>query len=97
MSNSKSSSFKLINTFKVLALCLFITSLSSCAFDVSSDKEETPTEQQGKEYTSAYICPMHCEDSGSETEGSCPTCGMDYVKNDADSHEGHDAHEDHEH
>lgn len=35
----------------------------------------------GKEYTSEYICPMHCEGSGSDTTGTCPTCGMDYVKN----------------
>lgn len=35
----------------------------------------------GKEYTSAYICPMHCEGSGSEEEGNCPVCKMDYVKN----------------
>lgn len=41
---------------------------------------------EGKEYTSAYICPMHCKDSGSETEGKCPVCGMDYVaKNDHDA------------
>ena len=38
-------------------------------------------EQQGKEYTSAYICPMHCEGSGSEHEGTCPVCKMDYVAN----------------
>ena len=36
---------------------------------------------QGKEYTSKYICPMHCEGSGSESPGTCPVCGMDYVKN----------------
>jgi len=36
---------------------------------------------QGKEYTSAYICPMHCEGSGSDKPGNCPACEMDYVKN----------------
>jgi len=30
------------------------------------------------EYTSAYICPMHCEGSGSESPGKCPVCGMNY-------------------
>ena len=39
------------------------------------------TEQQGKEYTAAYICPMHCEGSGSEQAGTCPVCKMDYVAN----------------
>jgi len=33
----------------------------------------------GKEYTSAYVCPMHCEGSGSAEMGQCPVCGMDYV------------------
>lgn len=37
--------------------------------------------KQGKEYTSTYVCPMHCEGSGSETEGKCPVCGMAYVLN----------------
>lgn len=39
------------------------------------------TDRSGKEYNSAYICPMHCEGSGSEEPGVCPVCGMDYVKN----------------
>ncbi|MDX1665645.1 MAG: heavy metal-binding domain-containing protein [Saprospiraceae bacterium] len=33
----------------------------------------------GPEYTSTYVCPMHCEGSGSEEPGKCPVCGMDYV------------------
>ena len=53
-------------------------------------------EKQGPEYTSAYICPMHCEGSGSEEPGKCPKCGMDYVKNEEHKHEGHD-HDDHNH
>jgi len=32
----------------------------------------------GPEYTSAYICPMHCEGSGSDQAGKCPVCGMAY-------------------
>ena len=27
------------------------------------------SEKQGKEYTAAYVCPMHCEGSGSDQEG----------------------------
>ena len=46
--------------------------------------EETPpateaAEAMGPEYTSAYVCPMHCEGSGSAEPGTCPVCGMDYV------------------
>jgi hypothetical protein len=35
----------------------------------------------GPEITSMYICPMHCDGSGSSTEGKCPACEMDYVFN----------------
>ncbi len=66
------------------------------------------TAEQGKEYTSAYICPMHCEGSGSDKAGKCPVCKMDYVANEnfkgekpkeATGHEGHDhgSHEGHNH
>lgn len=37
--------------------------------------------KDGPEYTSKYICPMHCEGSGSDEEGKCPVCGMTYVLN----------------
>lgn len=52
-------------------------------FGTSSNNSESDDQHdhQGKEYTSAYICPMHCESSGSDTTGNCPVCGMDYVKN----------------
>jgi len=66
------------------------------------DHMEAGADKQGPEYTSAYICPMHCEGSGSDEPGECPVCGMDYVKNEnmpADGHmheEGHD-HEGHNH
>lgn len=65
--------FKIIFLFVVLAT----TSITIASCGESSKN----TEQQGKEYTSAYICPMHCEGSGSEETGKCPVCGMDYVKN----------------
>lgn len=39
-------------------------------------------DKTGPEYTSAYVCPMHCKGSGSDKPGKCPVCGMDYVKND---------------
>jgi len=45
--------------------------------------------EQGNEYTSTYVCPMHCEDSGSEEEGSCPKCGMTYVVNTEHTADGH--------
>lgn len=38
-------------------------------------------DKSGPEYTSLYICPMHCDGSGSDEPGECPVCGMDYVQN----------------
>lgn len=61
--------------FLFVALSATSVAISSCG------NNSTNTEQQGKEYTSAYVCPMHCKDSGGDMAGKCPVCGMDYVKN----------------
>ena len=53
-----------------------IGSMTACSSNTNSENDKS-----GKEYTSAYVCPMHCEGSGSDTAGTCPNCGMDYVKN----------------
>lgn len=52
--------------------------LSSCSNQSSTETQNSP------EYNSAYICPMHCEGSGSSEPGTCPVCGMDYVENTED-------------
>ncbi|MBO0330474.1 heavy metal-binding domain-containing protein [[Muricauda] lutisoli] len=44
---------------------------------------------EGKEYASKYVCPMHCEGSGSDEEGKCPVCGMTYVLNEEHMADGH--------
>jgi ABC-type nickel/cobalt efflux system permease component RcnA len=44
-------------------------------------EESSSIDKTGKEYTSAYICPMHCEGSGSDKEGTCPACKMAYIEN----------------
>ena len=93
----------------MMTLALGAMSLATTACGGHSHADDT--EQQGKEYTSAYICPMHCEGSGSEEPGKCPVCGMDYVANEdmktddhdhsGHSHDGHDhdghSHEGHNH
>ena len=61
-----------------------------------SESTEQSSEKSGPEYTSAYVCPMHCEGSGSDTTGNCPVCGMDYVKNE-DYAGDENNHEDHNH
>lgn len=46
----------------------------------NQQKQETDS----KEYTSDFVCPMHCDGSGSDAEGQCPVCKMDYVANESD-------------
>jgi hypothetical protein len=78
---------------------LFLALTATCVVISSCGSNDNKTEQQGKEYTSAYVCPMHCEGSGSEEPGKCPVCGMEYVENEnhkADEHQ-HDSHEGHNH
>lgn len=62
--------------------------LVSCKDNKTETKTETIA-KQGKEYTSDYVCPMHCEDSGSDKEGKCDTCGMTLVKNEEHTANGH--------
>jgi hypothetical protein len=81
--------FKII--FLFVALLATGTAIISCGGSSSGDNAE----QQGKEYTSAYICTMHCEGSGSDKPGNCPVCGMEYKKNENHQPDGHD-HSDHE-
>ena len=57
-----------------------------------NNEAEADADEQGPEYTSAYICPMHCDGSGSDKPGECPVCGMDYVKNEDMPANGHDHH-----
>ena len=47
----------------------------------SDTTTEDETTELGKEYTSKYICPMHCKGSGSDKPGTCPVCGMEYIEN----------------
>lgn len=89
--------FKTMKICKIIFLLptLFATfiAISSCGNKLKNSA------QQGKEYTSAYVCPMYCEGSGSDEAGKCPVCGMDYVKNEnheTDSHQN-DNHEVHKH
>lgn len=62
----------------------------------TQQQEEQQVDRSGPEYTSTYICPMHCPGSGSEQPGKCPKCEMDYVANKDHDHEGHDHDHDHE-
>lgn len=79
----------------VAAFCLAGLLFATACKGKTEKKTETKTDQiesvedLGKEYTSAYVCPMHCEGSGSEEEGNCPKCGMAYVANEEHVKDGH--------
>lgn len=68
-------------------ICLLSTALFSTACGV--DKSGDNAHETGKEYTSAYICPMHCKDSGAAEMGTCPVCKMDLVERTAHIKDGH--------
>jgi hypothetical protein len=51
--------------------------------------EATVQHGAGDAFNSPYVCPMHCEDSGSTEAGQCPACGMDYVAFAAHIKDGH--------
>ncbi|HHH50373.1 MAG TPA: hypothetical protein ENK52_05280, partial [Saprospiraceae bacterium] len=67
-----------MKNLKIIFLSLaFLASglaISSCGSGEASGSDHTKTEKQGMEYTSAYVCPMHCEGSGSDKAGKCPKC-----------------------
>ena len=81
---------RLFLMFALTAGLLMGTSCGNSEGTVETKPEQTKTDEGGQkddeklgtEYTSAFICPMHCKGSGSGKEGTCPVCGMDYVKND---------------
>lgn len=77
--------------FKFLIVALFAIglTLTSCGNKSNNSTKTEQSEKQGKEYTSAYVCPMYCEGSGSDEAGKCPVCGMDYVKNEDHGSENH--------
>jgi rubrerythrin len=53
---------------------------TACSDNKTNEKEGTHSEATS-DSTSAYVCPMGCENSGSDKPGKCPVCGMDLEKN----------------
>ncbi len=64
------------NKIKWVGMAVICSAIWACAGEPNHQQKNT-----GKEFTSKYICPMHCENSGSDSMDVCPTCGMDYVLN----------------
>jgi len=86
-----------MKNFKRILIIAFIGSGSlamvGCGGATSGNTEakEVAVESHGEgtAYTSAYVCPMHCKDSGSDQAGNCPACGMDYVSQADHANDGH--------
>lgn len=62
---------------------------AAVATDATTETAAETPHGEGKEFTSAYVCPMHCTDSGSDTAGECPKCGMAYVAQGEHTEDGH--------
>ena len=63
--------------------------------ETTESTEASSGHGEGQAYTAAYVCPMHCEGSGSEKEGKCPACGMNYVAQAEHTKDGHGHHSSH--
>ena len=61
---------------------IFCCLITLASFACSNEADSTSNDNDNYAYTAAYVCPMHCDGSGSEEAGKCPVCKMDYVKND---------------
>lgn len=83
-----------MKTVKILFLALSLSGIGIAFSACGGSSHINEMEQKAKEYTSAYVCPMHCEGSGSEEPGKCPVCGMDYEMNEDHAKDGH-SHEEH--
>jgi len=66
-----------MKTFKLLLLLIFVATISC--------KEEKPKVILNKNNKKVvhYVCKNNCENSGSATEGICPTCNNPYIHNQA--------------
>jgi len=88
---------KSIMKLSLLVCTLFLLcTVTSCKHehgpDTHTHNADGTIDKSGPEWTSDYVCPMHCKGSGSNAEGTCPVCKMKLVKNKdkAVDHSGHD-------
>lgn len=55
--------------------------LIGCNQSQQKSKDSQMENAEIVDVTHSYICPMGCENSGSDHAGVCSVCGMDMVKN----------------
>lgn len=82
--------------FKFLFLIgIFAMAMAACGGQAKTEEapavEATEAAPHGANaaHTSAYVCPMHCEGSGSDAPGTCPVCNMAYVAQAEHTTDGH--------
>lgn len=80
---------KNIETSKLLSIAFSVLLLLSCGGQSPAPHEPSTEHGDGTEFTSTYVCPMHCPGSGSGMEGICQICGMNYVLLTEHSRNGH--------
>jgi hypothetical protein len=54
--------------------------------DTAITQSHTVITTEGKEFTSAFICPNRCKGSGNARPGNC-SCGMELIENPSYEHE----------
>ena len=64
-----------MKTFKLLLLLIFVTSISC-----KEEKQKQNTNINTKVAVKHYICQNKCENSGSDSEGVCPSCNTPYTQ-----------------
>lgn len=87
-----------MKTTSILAFALMLL-ITACGSD-KQDTQQQPVNQETKQdaQQASFYCPMKCEGEKTYAEaGSCPVCGMDLVKADANSEKEMEFHEGHNH
>ena len=79
---------KSIKNFSIFFLLLFGLMTYACSGG-SNNASSSGAHGANADYTSAYVCPMHCKDSGSDKKGTCGVCGMDLVTLESHAKDGH--------
>ena len=68
----------------IFLMLLLLATLAGAACKGKPAPQEQDAQGQAATHASqqlAYICPMACEGSASNTPGQCPVCGMDLQQN----------------
>lgn len=87
----------ILNTAILICSMVLIGSITSCKHEhgpnTHTHNPDGSIDKSGPEWTSDFVCPMHCKGSGDSKEGTCPVCKMKLVKNKDKKASGHDVHD----